>query len=283
MSVLGKARRTLNRVLRPLGVSVIPLGREEPESSGVVQPPQPSSANHDPFGTIVHCLIPDELFTEHLRQWRKQASQKVVEDLEKLYFDGPGWLSYRRSLEPFEALLRSAALAKDFCLLDVGCAVGQLVPFLKEFQFSGLYVGIDVARGYVDSSQQRFGCGDGPYHFLQVDACAMPFANASFDVVYSRSTLISTYHWQQAVRQHLRVARKWLLFLQVPLHREDAETVFFLQHSRIHTSLLCSFTRKAFLQQLPKNLKIDVKPSGSGFDVLNFGHVEWHDILIELL
>ena len=57
---------------------------------------------------------------------------------------------------------------------------------------------------------------------------------------------------------------------------------FLMQHSKMHTSSLGSMTRKAFLKELPDNVQVEIRPCGSGFEVINFGQVEWHDVFIEL-
>lgn len=277
---MSKAGQAINYVLRPFGVRLVRIPVNQPVSTADGCPPRPDA---DVFGTVVHCLISEDIgLVELIRQRHKTATQKIVEELERLYFNGDGYPSFRRSLGQFEAVLARAALPKNFRVLDVGCAVGQLVPFLKEVRFSGLYVGIDIVNGYVASAQRRFGKSLEQYHFLQGDALKMPFHEGSFDFVYSRSTLVSTYDWKRALQEHVRVAKKWLLLLQVPFHRGERGTIFIMQHSRIHASLLCSFTREAFLSQLPMNARIEILPCGSGFEVVNFGTVEWHDVLVEL-
>jgi len=62
----------------------------------------------------------------------------------------------------------------------------------------------------------------------------------------------------------------------------SAHMTFLMQHSEMHTSLLGSMTRKAFLKELPDNVQVEIRPCGSGFEVTNFGQVEWHDVFIEL-
>jgi len=275
-----KAGRAINYVLRPFGVRLVQIPVNEPISITDGCPPRQDA---DVFGTVVHCLICEDIdLVELIRQRHKTATQKIVEELERLYFSGDGYLSFRRSLGQFEAVLARAALPRNFRLLDVGCAVGQLVPFLQEVGFSGLYFGIDIVNVYVASAQRRFGNPSEQYHFLEGDALKIPFHDGSFDFVYSRSTLVSTYDWKRGLQEHLRVAKKWLLLLQVPFHRGERETIFIMQHSRIHASLLCSFTREALLSQLPINARIEIRPCGSGFEVVNFGTVEWHDVLVEL-
>src|SRR5262245_2023769 len=233
---LNKMGRAVNHLLRPFGLRVT---RVAPKQSA-------SDAEASPLGRVVQCWVSDDGFIDYIRQRPKRTNAAQVQALEKLYFEGNNYFKYRPSFEPLVTFLGRAPLPKDFSLLDVGCAVGQLVPVLQEIGFTGPYVGIDVVEGFVSAASRGFGSASSQYRFMHFDALKMPFEDHAFDVVYSRSTLISTYDWQEALRQHLRVARKWVLLFQVPFHEGPPETIYFLQHSKAHTSLLCSFTQDAF-------------------------------------
>lgn len=272
MGALGRIGQVLNRTLQPFGLRVVRIAENQAKRG----------TDSNPLGSLVHCLVTDNMLVNHIRQRPKTATRKQAQDLEQFVFEREHYLSYCQSLEPFEAFLQRTTLPKNFSLLDIGCAVGQLVPFVQEIGSSGFYAGIDIAYELVASAQRRFHGTPGHYHFLEADASEMPFPNSCFDVVYSRSTLISTYDWKQSLREHLRVARRWVLFLQVPFHRGEMDTIFYLQHSKLHTSLLCGFTQEIFLEQLPKNAQVEIRNFGSGFEVINFGRVDWHDVFIEL-
>ena len=276
MATLGKIRQAVNRMLRPLGVCLERIPEDQLMGRTHADPFQ------NTFGNVVHCLVPDDTVIDLIRQRSYAANCELVQGLEKVFFDGDNYLRYRRSLEPLAAFWGRLALSRKSHLLDVGCALGQLVPFLQELGFSASYVGMDVAREFVSSARRRFGSASGEFHFMQVDACRMPFDDAFFDVVYSRGTLITTYEWKRALEEHLRVSKKWVLLFQIPFHHGQEETIFFMQHSKIHTSLLCSFTQQAFLSRLPGNAKIDIRPCGSQLQVINLGEVRLHDIFVEL-
>ena len=83
--------------------------------------------------------------------------------------------------------------AREFCerllvvpgyrLLDVGCGSGQLALMAAK---DGLAVtGVDIASNWVERARARAHAEGLPAHFEEADAEALPFEDASFDVVTS--------------------------------------------------------------------------------------------------
>ena len=113
---------------------------------------------------------------------------------------------------------------RDKEILDAGCGTGSI---LKQLGNPAKNVGVDLAPEAVSFCRQR-----GLTNVQQADICALPFANASFDVVICSSVL---YHqWVKdpavAVRELHRVLRPGgLLLLNVPalrfLHSAHDEAV----------------------------------------------------------
>jgi SAM-dependent methyltransferase len=109
-------------------------------------------------------------------------------------------------------------------ILDAGCGTGAM---LKQLGNPTKNVGVDLAPEAVSFCRQR-----GLNNVQQADICALPFANASFDVVVCSSVL---YHrWVKdpavAIRELHRVLRPGgLLLLNVPalrfLHSAHDEAV----------------------------------------------------------
>jgi ubiquinone/menaquinone biosynthesis C-methylase UbiE/uncharacterized protein YbaR (Trm112 family) len=78
--------------------------------------------------------------------------------------------------------------------LDVGCGTGAFLEFLRRSaSWAGHYVGIDVSRGMLAHAARRLGVSgedrSSRVHLAQADACRLPFADDSFDVVYARGLL----------------------------------------------------------------------------------------------
>jgi SAM-dependent methyltransferase len=124
----------------------------------------------------------------------------------------------------FDTLAREIPDWREKEILDAGCGTGSI---LKQLGNSEKNVGIDLAPEAISLCRQR-----GLDNVYQADICALPFNNASFDIVICSSVL---YHqWVKdiagAVREIGRVLRPGgLLLLNVPalrfLHSAHDEAV----------------------------------------------------------
>lgn len=86
-------------------------------------------------------------------------------------------------------------------LLDVGCGTG-----MSRQLYEGRcrrYVGIDLSRTALHAAQHRFGRAS----WLQADACTLPFAPSTFDVVAFSSVLHHIPDFERALHEAVRVLR----------------------------------------------------------------------------
>jgi ubiquinone/menaquinone biosynthesis C-methylase UbiE len=91
-------------------------------------------------------------------------------------------------------------------LLEVGCGMGT---DLLQFARGGAQVtGADLTPRSVEISQKRFRLYDVPASFVITDGERLPFADESFDVVYSNGVLHHTPGTDVAIREAHRVLRK---------------------------------------------------------------------------
>ena len=97
-------------------------------------------------------------------------------------------------------------------ILDVGCGTGKLLRAAGT-RFPGVRLeGVDAAIEMVKQAQTM--TPNGTIRFQQAIAEALPFANTSFDLVFSTMTF---HHWQDQARGAAEVARvltsggRWLL------------------------------------------------------------------------
>lgn len=97
-------------------------------------------------------------------------------------------------------------------ILDVGCGTGKLLRAAKT-RFPGARLeGVDPANEMVKHAQTM--SRNGTVLFRQASAEALPFPDASFDLVFSTMTF---HHWQNQARGAAEVARvltpggRWLL------------------------------------------------------------------------
>jgi len=89
--------------------------------------------------------------------------------------------------------------------LDVGCGTGILAHTLLELCSPASVVGIDPAAAQVEQASR--GPAAGRASFKAGDACALPFADASFDVVASGLVLNFVPERPRALAEMRRVAR----------------------------------------------------------------------------
>jgi len=102
----------------------------------------------------------------------------------------------------YSLLRRLLAWQPGETLLDVGCGTGW---FTRRFAAAGLTVtGLDNDANRLAYARVRGGGID----YLEADALALPFPDASFDVVVSVTGLCFVSDWRTALAEMTRVARR---------------------------------------------------------------------------
>ncbi|MFZ0171699.1 MAG: methyltransferase domain-containing protein [Acidimicrobiales bacterium] len=94
-------------------------------------------------------------------------------------------------------------------LLDVGCGPGTITRDLARLVAPGAVVAIDAATDILDEA--RATCAEGGVdnvEFHQADAEALPFADASFDVVHAHQVLQHVQHPVRVLEEMRRVCRQ---------------------------------------------------------------------------
>jgi ubiquinone/menaquinone biosynthesis C-methylase UbiE len=86
---------------------------------------------------------------------------------------------------------------RDRTLLDVGCGGGQSAIRLRELYPHLQITGIDLSEDMIASARKRAHHRGLAIHFQVADAQALPFPDASFDVVFSFG---SAKHWADPLR-----------------------------------------------------------------------------------
>jgi ubiquinone/menaquinone biosynthesis C-methylase UbiE len=113
-----------------------------------------------------------------------------------------------------QTVLQMAAeqVGRPGAILDVGCGTGKLLRAAQSRFPDARLEGVDAAIEMVKHAQEV--TPNGPVRFQQAIAEALPFSDASFDLVLSTMTF---HHWQDQARGAAEVARvltpggRWLL------------------------------------------------------------------------
>jgi ubiquinone/menaquinone biosynthesis C-methylase UbiE len=93
-------------------------------------------------------------------------------------------------------------------ILDDGCGTGAFLEFARRRGTRiDRYIGVDVSRGMLSRARKRLQL-DGVDHLLvHADACRLPFADETFDVVYARALLHHLPDPAQGVAEIRRVLK----------------------------------------------------------------------------
>jgi ubiquinone/menaquinone biosynthesis C-methylase UbiE/uncharacterized protein YbaR (Trm112 family) len=93
-----------------------------------------------------------------------------------------------------------ATESEPLCHVDFGCGPGHVIGWLKDFGLQ--HIGVDVSINNLRNAREHTGC-------LVVcgNACNMPFADASIDIVTESSVLHHIYDWKSAVAESLRICK----------------------------------------------------------------------------
>jgi ubiquinone/menaquinone biosynthesis C-methylase UbiE len=129
------------------------------------------------------------------------------------------WMQ-RIVFEPIQRTILQLAeeeLGRPSTILDIGCGTGRLLRSAAERFPGARLVGVDAAIEMVKQAQSS--TPDGTIQFQQATAEALPFADDSFDLVFSTMTF---HHWQNQARGVAEVKRvltpngRWLVAEFVP-------------------------------------------------------------------
>jgi ubiquinone/menaquinone biosynthesis C-methylase UbiE len=167
----------------------------------------------------------------------------------KEYFDGDrllgyGGYYYDGRWKPVAKRIRDHyQLPENASILDIGCAKGFLLHDLQKLMPEATVAGLDISEYAVKNSTELIR----PYLTVG-DACNLPYADKSFDLVMSINTLhnLPLEDCKQAIREIERVSRrhtfivvdawrtpeefeqlqKWILTAVTYLHVNEWERIF---------------------------------------------------------
>jgi SAM-dependent methyltransferase len=104
-------------------------------------------------------------------------------------------------------------------VLEAGCGIGtDGVRFARAGAF---YTGVDASPAAVELAQRRFELEQLPARFVNAPVTALPFANESFDLVFSHGVVHHVADTDRAVREFHRVLRPGGTAIVMVYHRHS--------------------------------------------------------------
>jgi SAM-dependent methyltransferase len=136
---------------------------------------------------------------------------------------------YQKHLELYlDRMYHYLTLSGAERVLDAGCGEGIVYRAMRRRGYRGRWCGFDFSPEAVQFARQA--SPEAEWHTASV--CDIPFADQSFDLVFSSQVLEHMPHPQTALDEFARVSRKWIL-LSVPLEPWFRTFTWLSVHTRI--------------------------------------------------
>ena len=104
-------------------------------------------------------------------------------------------------------IVRGYALSGDLDILDVGCGTGEITARLAGLYPQAKLVGVDLIERHLTLGRARCAAFGSRVAFREADAFALPFNDASFDLVVCRHMLQAVPRPGEAMAEMVRVLR----------------------------------------------------------------------------
>jgi len=99
-------------------------------------------------------------------------------------------------------------------VIEVGCGSGyysETLPLLLKAPIR--YLGVDYSHSMASLAHRTYA----NVSFVTADACRLPFASASCDILLSGTSLMHIPEYESAIAESVRVTRRWCIFHTVPV------------------------------------------------------------------
>jgi ubiquinone/menaquinone biosynthesis C-methylase UbiE len=134
----------------------------------------------------------------HNPQHRQMADESMVRNL----------AHQAEAIWPQESTIFAAyGLAGRLEILDVGCGTGEITARLAGLYPQAVLIGVDLIDRHLELATARCAGLGGRAAFRKADAFALPFADASFDLVVCRHMLQAVPRPEAAMAEMVRVLR----------------------------------------------------------------------------
>lgn len=129
--------------------------------------------------------------------------------------DSFGRMIHQKQSDALMALLASVG-DKQLQILEAGCGTGRFLETLNQAGFTNL-TGLDQSSEMLGIAQSKASITP-----VQGDIYAMPFADNSFDVVYSVHVIMHLENPRKAIAEMIRVSKKNVILEMTNLHSLSA-------------------------------------------------------------
>lgn len=142
---------------------------------------------------------------EELPQRQRALVQQQLESMYKGEVVPP----YRIAAEAFAEVVRIGA-----SVLEIGCSSGYYYEVLEYLLSKKLrYTGVDISPAFIAMAKEYYPSAQ----FSVADGAELPFADASFDIVFSAGVLLYAVDYQQHIAETCRVADNVIIVHRTPL------------------------------------------------------------------
>lgn len=128
------------------------------------------------------------------------------------YFQTPQHLELYRAMimdTDYKELIAKWIRLKNNCkILDVGCGTGAFISYLATETSGSNFIGVDIDNTFISYARKKSFPRSNQYDFLIGDACNLPFADESFDLVVSYTALTNIPNSTQVMSEMCRVVHR---------------------------------------------------------------------------
>jgi SAM-dependent methyltransferase len=126
---------------------------------------------------------------------------------------------HRYALEPANRQMADFARWRDCDVLEAGCGIAT--DGINFARAGARYVGVDLSSSALELAEKRFDMEGQPGRFVSGSVTELPFADDSFDLVYSCGVIHHVPDTRAAVREFYRVLRPGGHAIVMVYHRDS--------------------------------------------------------------